>query len=225
MLDQQERKGTTYAFATIGARTENGGYVTSATSGVLICNLRVALVGDIVTYSDASQAVIIDGSGRQSRYAGKCIALVGSHLSNGDRIVFTPWGNRKSGLFVREGEEAEGLFDPAWVPPPSEPRWRFALRGATTARGGVLRQPSGEWANVSGGIRVGMIGDKVHYADGTSARITSGLAMNENPQHGQFAYVGSTLENGDTITDSPERDGRAHPRTYKPVTEAEAMRG
>lgn len=54
MSDKQERKGTMYAFATIGARTERGGYVTHASSGLVICGLQVALVGDIVSYRDGS---------------------------------------------------------------------------------------------------------------------------------------------------------------------------
>lgn len=224
MSDQHERKGTTYAFATIGARTERGGYVTRASSELEICGLMAALVGDVVTYGDGSQAAIIDGSGKLAEYAGKCFALVGSRLSNGDRIVFTPWDDGKSGLFVSECEKPAGLFDPAYVLPPQEPCWRFALFGSTTGRGGVLQEPSGDWRSVNGDIRVGMVGDVVQYSDGTTARITTGLALIINPGYGQFAYVGSTLDNGDTITDSPERDGGAHPRSYKPVTEAETMR-
>lgn len=224
MSDQEQRKGTTYAFATIGARTERGGYVTHATSGLSICGLRAARVGDIVTYHDGSEAAIIDGSGCLSTYSGKCLALVGSHLSNGDRIVFTPWDDGKSGLFVREGESPEGLFDPAYVPSPVKSCWRYALYGSTTARGGVLHEPSGKWRNNGEDITVGQMGDLVHYADGTTARITSALALKANPVYGQFAYVGSTLDNGDTITHSPERDGGAHPDTYSPVTEEQIMR-
>ncbi|CAG4913211.1 PAAR domain-containing protein [Paraburkholderia gardini] len=224
-MEQQKREGTTYAFATVGARTERGGYVTHATSGLSICGLYVARVGDVVTYCDGSEAAIVDGSGSRSSYDGKCLALVGSHLSNGDRIVFTPWDDGTSGLFVAAGEKPEGLFDPSYVPPPDEPCWRFALRGSTTARGGVLREVSGKWRSLSGDIDVGQIGDLVCYPDGSTARITSGLSMKANRAYAQFAYVGSTLDNGDTISDSPEREGGAHPRTYEPVTEAEMQRG
>lgn len=223
MSNQKERKGTLYAFATLGARTERGGYITKATSGLVICDLRAALVGDIVTYPDGSQAVIMDGSGSLGLDRATCFALVGSTLSNGDKIVSTPWGDRESGLFVAEGETPEGLFDASYVPPPCIPGERFALYGSTTARGGVLRDPGGEW-NVDGErVRVGVIGDKVHYANGTTARIVSGLAIKTNPTMAQFAYVGSVLDNGDTITDSPDRKGAAWLDTWEVVTE-EAMK-
>lgn len=218
MLEQQ-RKGTMHAFATIGARTERGGYLTHATSGLVICGLRAACVDDIVTYRDGSEAAIIDGTGSGPTYDGKCFALVGSRLSNGDCIVFTPWDDGKSGIFVPEGESPEGLFDPSYVPPPRKAFYRYALRGSTTALGGVLREPGGKWRSNGEDINVGQLGDLVHYADGTTARIVSALAMFANPGYGQFAYVGSVLDNGDTITHSPEREGGASPDTYSPVTE------
>lgn len=212
-----------YAFATLGARTERGGYLTHATSGLSICGLTVARVGDVVTYRDGSEAAILDGSGSVSSYSGKCLALVGSQLGNGDRIVFTPWDDGDSGLFVPEGEKPEGLFDPSYVPP-VEPGYRFALLGSTTARGGVLREPGGKWRINGEDARIGVIGDLVYYANGTTARITSGLALVANRNLAQFAYVGSTLDNGDMITDSPERIGGAHPDTYELVTEAQIKR-
>lgn len=54
-----------------------------------------------------------------------------------------------------------------------------------------------------------VVGDLVHYADGTTARITSGLGLAENDDYVANAFVGSELDNGDTITDSPERGGMA----------------
>ena len=224
MSDQQERKGTMYAFATMGARTGRGGYVTHATGKGSICGLRIALVGDVVTYGDRSEAAVIDGSGGLFSSDGKCAALVGSHLSNGDRIVFTPWDNGKSGLFVPEGEKPAGLFDPSYVPPPYPLCWRIALRGSTTARGGVLREPTGTWRIESGDVSTGFIGDLVHYADGTTARITSGLVLKMNRGYAKLAYVGSTLDNGDTITDSPDRDGSAPSDKYGIVTKGEIER-
>lgn len=225
MSDKQERKGTMYAFATVGARTERGGYVTHASSGLVICGLQVALVGDIVTYRDGSEAVVTDGSGKLSFYRDKCFALIGSHLSNGDKIVSTPWDDGKSGLFVAEGEKPDGMFDPSYVPPPIEPGHRFALFGSTTERGGVLREPGGNWSINGADVGVGVIGDLIYYADGTTARITSGIALVANRGLAQFAHMGSTLDNGDMITDSPERQGAAHRGTYEPVTEAQIRRG
>lgn len=224
MSIKQERKGTLYAIATIGARTERGGYITSATSGLTICNFRAALVGDIVTYRDASQAVVIDGSGSLGIDRAKCFALVGSSLSNSDKITSTPWEDGKSGLFVPEGESPKGLFDPSYVPPSFEPGLRLALRGSTTRRGGVLRELGGEWSVDGERVKVGVIGDTAHYADGTTARIVSGLALKINRSLAQFAYVGSVLDNGDTITDSPERTGSAGPETWEVVTEEQMKR-
>jgi uncharacterized Zn-binding protein involved in type VI secretion len=223
-MEQQTRKGTMYAFATLGARTERGGYVTRATSGLSICGLHAARVGDVVTYCDGSEAAIVDESGSCFSDDSKCMALVGSHLSNGDRIVFTPWDDGKSGLFVADDERPEGLFDSSYVPSSVEPGYRFALFGSTTARGGVLREPAGNRRINGENVRVGVIGDLVYYADGTTARITSGLALVTNHGFAQFAYVGSTLDNGDTITDSPERHGVASQCTYEPVTETEMKR-
>ncbi|HEY4802023.1 MAG TPA: PAAR domain-containing protein [Paraburkholderia sp.] len=224
MSDQKTRKGTMYAFATIGARTERGGYITKATSGLVICDLRAALVGDIVTYPDGSQAVIKDGSGSLGSDRANCFALVGSTLSNGDKIVFTPWEDRESGLFVAEGEMPKGLFDASYVPPPCIPGERFALYGSTTARGGVLRDPGGEWSVDGKRVKVGILGDKVQYTNGTTARIISGLAIKTNPTMAQFAYVGSVLDNGDTITDSPDRKGSAWMDTWEIVAEEEMNR-
>lgn len=224
MSDQEQRQGTLYAIATIGARTERGGHVTRVSSKRSVCGLYIALVGDIVTYRDGSEAAITDGAGSRGVQNGRCVALVGSHLSNGDRIVSTPWDNGKSGLFVAQGESPEGLFDPSWVPPPSKPCWRYALRGSTTMRGGVLREPRGKWRSHSGDIEVGQLGDLLHYPDGSTARITSALALKANPAYAQFAYVGSRLDNGDTITHSPEREGGAHPDTYEPITAEQVKR-
>lgn len=91
-------------------------------------------------------------------------------------------------------------------------------------RGGVLREPSGKWRSHNGDIEVGQIGDLVHYKDGTTARITSALALKANPAYAQFAYCGSRLDNGDTITHSPEREGVAHRDTYEPITEEQVKR-
>jgi len=135
---KNEQSEPTHLFATIGALTERGGRVTQATSGLAVAGLAVARVGDVVTYDDGSEAVITDGAGNYAVCRDKPFALVGSRLSNGDRIVETLqllWG-----IHVLAGETVDGLFDPAYVPPPAPSRYRLAVRGATTARGGVLRK-------------------------------------------------------------------------------------
>jgi len=46
MPNQEDGEGRTYAFATIGARCERGGYVIRTTSGLSTYGLNVALVAD-----------------------------------------------------------------------------------------------------------------------------------------------------------------------------------
>ncbi|WP_231716753.1 PAAR domain-containing protein [Burkholderia ubonensis] len=135
---KNEQTVSTYPFATIGALTERGGRVTKATSSLAIAGLAVVRVGDVVTCEDGSEAIITDGAGNYAVSGNKPFALVGSRLSNGDLIVETL--QRLWGISVQAAETVEGLFDAAYVPPPSPPRYRLAVRGATTARGGVLRK-------------------------------------------------------------------------------------
>ncbi|NTZ83699.1 hypothetical protein FCJ61_11975 [Burkholderia metallica] len=204
----------THLFATIGSLTERGGRVTSATSGVTLAGLEVARVGDVVTYDDGSEAAIIDGAG-DTHSDGKPFALVGSQLSNGDRIVETlrtSWG-----LHVPDGQRIPGLFDPTYVPPPAPLVYRLAVRGATTAHGGVLREPSGTWEVAEQIGKAGAIGDLIHYRDGSTARIVSGLGLTSCPDFAPLAFVGSELDNGDTITDSPERQGMASSAVFSVV--------
>ena len=205
-MSEQESKGTHYHFATIGVLTERGGRVTTA-STLTLCGLGIARVLDVVTYPDGSEAVIVDGAGYASTIDNRAAALVGSHLSNGDRIIETPWGELTKGLFIEDGKDVPGLFDANWTPPPSEPVARFAVFDATTARGGMLREVSSDW-DVDGSRRkAGRIGDFVEYADGTRARIITGIGMPGNARL-CFAIVGSLLDTGDVITDSPHREPR-----------------
>lgn len=204
MSEEQERNGTKFVFATVGARTERGGCVTSG-SGIRIAGLPLACVGDIVTYSDGSEAVIMDGAGSASVICGKPAALVGSSLSNGDRITSTIWTGR--GIFVDENKPVEGLFDPDYVPPSHEPSARFAVQGSTTPRGGVLKEVTGTYEIREIHQRAARVGDFIEYADGTRARIITGIGMPGNTEMA-YAVVGSLLENGDVINDSPHRDVR-----------------
>ncbi|CAB3763161.1 hypothetical protein GQ57_22155 [Burkholderia sp. MSh2] len=201
-----ELKVPTHLFATIGALTERGGRITRASSGLTVIGLVVARVGDIVTYEDGSEAVITDGAGKYAVDRDKPYALVGSRLSNGDRIVETL--QRSWGIRVPAGETIDGLFDSSYVPPPAPRRYRLAVRGATTARGGVLREATGAWSVGMRLGKVGIMGDLVHYADGSTARIVSGLGLTDVDSFEPLAFVGSELDNGDTVTDSRERDGR-----------------
>ncbi|MCR4467388.1 MULTISPECIES: PAAR domain-containing protein [unclassified Burkholderia] len=219
---KNEQSAPTYLFATIGALTERGGRVTQASSGLAVAGLAVARVGDVVTYEDGSEAVITDGAGNYAVCREKPFALVGSRLSNGDRIVETL--QRLWGIHVPAGETVDGLFDAAYVPSPEPPRYRLAVRGATTARGGVLRNATGA---LSTGVRLGkagIVGNQVHYADGSTARIVSGLALADNRDFEPLAFVGSELDNGDIITDSPEREGLVSAFTFTLVKRSTTAR-
>ena len=108
----------TYAFATIGSTTERGGRVTYVTTKAEFQGKALARVGDIVTYGDGTGATIVDGAGFAASWEGKPLALVGSRLSNGDKITEstqTAWG-----ITVRDGETILGLFDPTYTVPPHD---------------------------------------------------------------------------------------------------------
>ncbi|MDQ6960282.1 MAG: hypothetical protein Q9M27_04565, partial [Mariprofundaceae bacterium] len=65
--------------------------------------------------------------------------------------------------------------------------------------------------------RAARIGDFIEYADGTRARIITGIGIPDNTNMA-FAVVGSLLDNGDVINDSPHRDVRTS-TIFVPVNE------
>jgi hypothetical protein len=72
-------------------------------------------VGDRVRYPDGSESVIVSGAGHASTYANRPIALVGSHIANGDRIVARAQSIGE--IVVVEGEPIAGLLEPGYAPP------------------------------------------------------------------------------------------------------------
>ncbi|WNC92483.1 PAAR domain-containing protein [Paraburkholderia sp. FT54] len=103
-MSDQERKGTLYRFATVGTRTGRGGRVSTGQAGKL-AGLPLACVGDVVTYRDGVEAVIMDGAGCAATYEGAPFALVGSSLSNGDRIIETLCAELNAGIFLEDGQQ------------------------------------------------------------------------------------------------------------------------
>jgi uncharacterized Zn-binding protein involved in type VI secretion len=83
-------------------------------SNATFADLGLAVVGDIVAYEDGTEATIIDGAGYAAMREGRPIALVGSRLSNGDRIVTA--AQNAFGIAVRDGQEIPGLFDSTYSP-------------------------------------------------------------------------------------------------------------
>jgi hypothetical protein len=77
---------------------------------------RVARVGDEVHYPDGTTASIISGAGFAAIDNGKPLAIVGSHVSNGDQIADTL--NREFEIVRYEDSPAiPGFLDPHYVPP------------------------------------------------------------------------------------------------------------
>jgi uncharacterized Zn-binding protein involved in type VI secretion len=102
-----------YPIATIGSRTRRGGQVVLANDEQQADDFRVACVGDRVRYPDGSESVIVSGAGHASTFADRPIALVGSHVANGDRIVARAQSIGE--IVVIEGETIPGLLDPAYT--------------------------------------------------------------------------------------------------------------
>ena len=104
-----------YPIATIGSRTRRGGEVVLASKGEPADDFRIACVGDRVRYPDGSESVIVSGAGHASTYANRPIALVGSHIANGDCIVARAQSIGE--IVVMEGEPIPGLLEPGYAPP------------------------------------------------------------------------------------------------------------
>jgi uncharacterized Zn-binding protein involved in type VI secretion len=105
-----------YPIATIGSRTSRGGRVVASNEQVAD-DYRIACVGDRVRYPDGSESVITSGAGHASTFANRPIALVGSHVANGDRIVSRAQSIGE--IVVLEGEPVPGLLEPGYLPPPA----------------------------------------------------------------------------------------------------------
>lgn len=95
-----------YRLATEGSQTRNGGTIQRATTDmqVVLDNgqyVRIAQVGDIAVYADGSVAQIVTGAGHCNGH----LAVVGSHLSNGDEIINT---QQSSCVFVARADEPLG---------------------------------------------------------------------------------------------------------------------
>ena len=80
--------------------------------------------------------------------------------------------------------------------------YRIAVLGTRTERGGVVVAVHDKIHELEGRL-VACVGDTVRYSDGTESRISTGIPkvlVNDRP----LAVVGSQLENGDTLVESPQ---------------------
>lgn len=111
-----------HALATINARSRRNGKVVSASTGLAFTingeKLYVAQVGDTVRYPDGTETTIVSGAGLALCHLGKPVALVGSHLANGDVIVESPQSISYITQYADE-PPIPGLLQPGYVPPPS----------------------------------------------------------------------------------------------------------
>lgn len=79
--------------------------------------------------------------------------------------------------------------------------YHIAVHGAKSKNGGLVNASS----NVGkiGGLSIARVGDEVIYVDGTTSKIISGAVTACVVEGSPVALVGSRLENGDEIIDSP----------------------
>lgn len=107
-----------YVAATLGSRSERGGIVVAAREspeGVYIGKHKVACVGDLVHYPDGSESPIVSGAGEAHVINGKPVALVGSHVANGDRIA-SSLQSADEILIKPTDEMPRGLLEPGYEP-------------------------------------------------------------------------------------------------------------
>lgn len=83
-----------YRIAVEGRLTREGGAVHAPWNGNQIelsdgTKVNVALEGDDVVYADGRTAEIITGAGKRSVVNARSVAIVGSHLDNGDEVIST----------------------------------------------------------------------------------------------------------------------------------------
>lgn len=89
--------------------------------------------------------------------------------------------------------------------------WRHAVVGSLARHGGTVSSAStGGKIITSSGKMAGMalVGDRVTYPDGTSARIISGAGYSHQYGVRGFARVGSKQDNGDDIISMPQNISR-----------------
>lgn len=79
--------------------------------------------------------------------------------------------------------------------------YHVAVHGAKSQNGGLVNASSNN--GKIKGLSIARVGDEVIYADGTTSKIISGAGTACVVEGLPVALVGSRLENGDEIIDSP----------------------
>lgn len=120
---EEERKKrpikSIHPLATFGSMTERGGEVVTASTGIRKNNLAIACVGDLVRYPNGSESKIESGAGSALTYQGKPVAVIGSHVENGDTIISSLQMDTKIIQYADE-KDIPGLLQRGYLPEPSE---------------------------------------------------------------------------------------------------------
>ena len=98
---------------------------------------------------------------------------------------------------IQKIQQAEQLY---WDHKPYT-KFYAAFNGAKTKKGGLIRASTDTYKVK--GISLALVGDEAIYADGSTAKIISGAGSAITVHDRSAALVGSPLENGDEIIDSP----------------------
>jgi uncharacterized Zn-binding protein involved in type VI secretion len=105
--------------------------------------------------------------------------------------------NKLSQNDIQKIQQAEQLY---WDHKPYT-KFYAAFNGAKTKKGGLIRASTDTYKVK--GISLALVGDEAIYADGSTAKIISGAGSAITVHNRSAALIGSPLENGDEIIDSP----------------------
>ncbi|MFM0335429.1 hypothetical protein [Paraburkholderia fungorum] len=98
---------------------------------------------------------------------------------------------------------------------PAGTKHHFATIGALTERGGMLRKVTSTFEVRETSRNAALMGDFIEYEDGSRAQIITGVGIPDTPHFKPVAVVGSMLDNGDVITDSPHH--KEHATSFVPM--------
>lgn len=111
---------SSFMIATVDSLTQRGGEVVTGREGHFIGEHKVACVGDVVRYSDGSESLIVSGAGYGAMIDDLPMALVGSHVANGDRVVSSP--QDVVAVTLDGGSDPiVGFLEPGFLPARQEP--------------------------------------------------------------------------------------------------------
>lgn len=105
-----------YDLATLGAKTQQGGEVVTASTDMQMDGHRIACVGDVVRYPDGIESMIISGAGAALFYKDRPVAIVGSATDNGDTITSSLQSSAQIQEYA-DGNGIPGLLQPGYTAP------------------------------------------------------------------------------------------------------------